>query len=428
MKKLCVISCPVATRSGYGARSRDFVRSLIDVKGEEWDIKILSQRWGQCPMNALTPEDSDLTSRIINNLEQKPEVWIQITIPSEFQPVGNFNIGVSAVIETSDASAEFIDGCNRMDLTLTSSQHSARTLSAVYDKLNDQTKQKIGELKLEKPVEVLFEGFDKNIYDNKKPINNNVKSVFEKIPEQFCFLFVGHWLPGDDGHDRKNIYSLIKVFLNTFKGTNLRGGSKPALILKTNNGNPSISNIHRIKKIIERCKRRIGGSNFPNIYILDGDLTDDEMNSVYNHPKVKSHVSFTHGEGFGRPLLEACISGKPIIASAWSGHLDFLNPSFNFLVGGKIEEVHPSARNKWNIEGSKWFKIDHQQATGVLKSVYKNYKKALEMSRKNRQFVRDNFTQEHMTTKLGELLEKYKVGEGPTQVGLKLPKLKKKDA
>ena len=128
MKKLCVISCPVATRSGYGARSRDFVRSLIDVKGEEWDIKILSQRWGQCPMNALTPEDSDLTSRIINNLEQKPEVWIQITIPSEFQPVGNFNIGVSAVIETSDASAEFIDGCNRMDLTLTSSAHSALSL------------------------------------------------------------------------------------------------------------------------------------------------------------------------------------------------------------------------------------------------------------------------------------------------------------
>ena len=168
---------------------------------------------------------------------------------------------------------------------------------------------------------------------------------------------------------------------------------------------PSISNIHRIKKIIERCKRRIGGSNFPNIYILDGDLTNDEMNSVYNHPKVKSHVSFTHGEGFGRPLLEACISGKPIIASAWSGHLDFLHPSFNFLVGGKLEEVHPSVVNKWNIEGSKWFKIDHQQASGVLKSVYKTYKRALEMSRKNRQFVRDNFTQEKMTEKLGELLK-----------------------
>ena len=232
MKKVCVISCPIATRSGYGARSRDFVRSLIQLKGDEWDIRILSQRWGQTPINALTPDDSDLTSRISRKMETKPDIWIQMTIPSEFQPVGHFNIGVSAVIETSDAPAEFIDGCNKMDLTMVSSEHSARTLSAVYDKLNDQTKQKMGELKLEKPVEVLFEGFDTKVFDNKAPINNTVKKVFDKIPENFCFLFVGHWLPGADGQDRKNIYSLVKVFLNTFKGTSFKNKTKPALVLK----------------------------------------------------------------------------------------------------------------------------------------------------------------------------------------------------
>ena len=100
-----------------------------------------------------------------------------MTIPSEFQPVGHFNIGVSAVIETSDASADFIEGCNRMDLNLVSSKHSKTTLK-VYDKLNDQTKQKIGELKIEKPVEVLFEGYDSKVYDHKKPIDDNVKKVF----------------------------------------------------------------------------------------------------------------------------------------------------------------------------------------------------------------------------------------------------------
>ena len=100
MKKVCIVSCPIATRSGYGARSRDFVRSLIDSKGEEWDIQLLSQRWGSTPMNALTPEDKDLIDRIIPKIESKPDIWIQITIPSEFQPVGHFNIGVSAVIET----------------------------------------------------------------------------------------------------------------------------------------------------------------------------------------------------------------------------------------------------------------------------------------------------------------------------------------
>ena len=63
----------------------------------------------------------------------------------------------------------------------------------------------------------------------------------------------------------------------------------------------------------------------PNVYLLHGDLTDKELNSLYNHNKVKVHITFTKGEGFGRPLLEASLTGKPIIAPGWSGHMDFLN-------------------------------------------------------------------------------------------------------
>jgi len=424
MKKLCIISCPIATRSGYGSRSRDFVRSLIEQKGEEWDIKILPQRWGSTPQNALTTEnDSDLIGRIIPKMEgSKPDVWIQITIPSEFQPVGHFNIGVSAVIETSDASAEFIDGCNRMDLNIVSSKHSARTLTAVYDKLNDQTKQKVGEVRLEKPVEVLFEGFDEKVYDNKAPMSETIKNELSNISESFCFLFVGHWLQGDMGHDRKNVSTLIHSFLTTFKNKKVQ----PALILKTSIVAPSITNVHEIRKRVDSIRQQVGGNNLPNIYILDGDLTDSEMNSLYNHPKVKAHVSYTRGEGFGRPLLEACVSGKPIIASAWSGHTDFLNPGFNFLVEGKLEPIHKSAQNNWIIDGAKWFTIDYGKASGTLKLIYEKYKKASEASRKNRHYVKTNFTKAHMSTKLGEILDNHKVGQGPTQVGLKLPKLKKK--
>ena len=192
MKKLCVVSCPIATRSGYGSRSRDLVRSLIQVKGDEWDIRILPQRWGNTPQNALTSEDTDLTSRFISNqLNTKPDVWIQITIPSEFQPVGHYNIGVSAVIETTAASAEFIEGCNRMDLTLVSSNHAAKTLEVIYDKMDDNTKQKVGEVKLESTVEVLFEGYDTSIYNNKLPIHQSVKDVMNDVKESFAFLFVG---------------------------------------------------------------------------------------------------------------------------------------------------------------------------------------------------------------------------------------------
>ena len=424
MKKLCVVSCPIATRSGYGSRSRDLVRSLIETKGDEWDIKILPQRWGQTPQNALTTEDDDLTSRlIIGKMDTKPDIWMQITIPSEFQAVGHFNIGVSAVIETTEAPASFIDGCNRMDLNIVSSEHSKITLNAVYDKMDKNTKQKLGEVKIEKPVEVLFEGFDENVYDNKAKVLSSVDDVLSVVKEDFAFLFVGHWLQGGIGHDRKNVGGMIHTFFNTFKNKTKR----PALILKTSIVSPGITNVHEIRKRIDLLKGMIDSKNLPNVYILDGDLSDDEMNSLYNHPKVKAHVSFTKGEGFGRPLLEACISGKPIVASAWSGHLDFLNPDFNYLIGGELQNVDKSAANEWILTSAKWFNINFGEAGGTMKWVYDNYKKSLEKSRKNRKYVKDNFTLNQMSSKLNKILDTYKVGNGPTQVGLKLPTLKKKN-
>ena len=100
MKPTCVISCPIDTFSGHGARSRDFVKSLIELKDKEWDIKIMPQRWGDCPWNFL-PQDDPLRQRFISGLQQQPDIWMQITVPNEFQPIGEFNIGVTAGIETN---------------------------------------------------------------------------------------------------------------------------------------------------------------------------------------------------------------------------------------------------------------------------------------------------------------------------------------
>ena len=153
MKPTCVVSCPIDTFSGYGARSRDFVKSLLQLRDKEWDIKIMPQRWGECPWNFL-PQDDPLRQRFINGLEKQPDIWIQITISSEFQPVGQFNIGVSAGIETTQYPGEFIEGNNRMNLNLVSSEHSKNViLNTQYDKIDEQTKDPIGQIKNEKPVE-----------------------------------------------------------------------------------------------------------------------------------------------------------------------------------------------------------------------------------------------------------------------------------
>lgn len=424
IKTFCVVSCPISTRSGYGARSRDFVRALIQAK-PDWDIKILSQRWGNTAMDVLEPGiDDDLLSRILVQQEnRKPNVWIQITVPNEFQAVGDYNIGVTAGVETTVMPPDCINGINRMDKVLVSSNFTKEVIEkTIFDKKEEGTDRIVGQLKCEKPVDVLFEGIDLGVYDNKAPSEPAIDDVMRDIGESFCFLFVGHWLKGDFQQDRKNVGGLIWTFLNAFKNKK----NPPALILKTSRTSTSLVDRVHVKKMIEQIKSQIDSNRLPNIYLLHSDLTDEEMNAVYNHPKVKAHVSFTRGEGFGRPLLEATISGKPMVVSAWSGHTDFLNPEMVSLIGGELTNVHKSAADKqFLLQEAQWFQIDYGAAGGVMKDMFDNYKKYLEKSRKHRQYTKDRFTFEHMVKLLDTQLDDVK--SKPQTVGLQLPKLKKKE-
>ena len=415
MKPLCVVSCPIDTFSGYGARSRDFVKSLIKSKEEEWDIKILPQRWGDCPWNFLS-QDDPLRQRFIGGLDKKPDIWVQITVPNEFQPVGQFNIGVTAGIETTIYPSEFIEGSNKMDLNLVSSKHSKDiALATQFEKKDKQTNQTIGVIKLEKPIEILFEGLDLNKY-YKKPQNSE---LLKDVKEDFCFLFTGHWLPGNFGEDRKDVATLIHTFLDTFKGP---GKKKPALILKCNQINYSLLDREGVLKNINNIRDKFT-ETLPNIYLLHGEMTDDEMNQLNNDNKVKSFVSFTKGEGYGRPLAEAAITGKPVIVSNWSGHPDFIHPNYNVLIGGELKNVHKSSANNFLLENSQWFKINTDIASRAMKDVFKNYKQYWEKSRKQTQYIKDNWTFDKMTEKLTNILPKVEVA--PQMQQLQLPKLKK---
>ena len=220
MKKSLYISCPASSRSGYGDHSRDLIHSLIAI--DRFNIKILDQRWGDCPMDALD-EDSELDGKIIellvkeqSDIKGKPDVWIQLTVPNEFQPVGHYNIGITAGMETTMVHEDWIMGCNRMDMIIVPSEHSKSTFEkTVFEKIDKRTNQKVGALKVEKPIEILFEGLDTRIFDKEK---NIVKiEEIDSIKEQFCFLVCGHWLKGDFTHDRKDLGGTIRAFLETFK-------------------------------------------------------------------------------------------------------------------------------------------------------------------------------------------------------------------
>ena len=429
-KPLCIISSPVDTFSGYGARSRDFIKSLIKAKGEEWDIKLLSQRWGQTPFGALNleiEEEADLKNRIIGqitmNLPSRPDVWIQISVPNEFQPVGSkFNLGITAGIETTICDPSWIEGLNRMDLNLVSSEHSKQVFKSSKFEQKNQVGQVTNIIELKKPIEILFEGADLNKYFKTTEKNDfNVCKDLDSIKENFAFLFVGHWLQGDFGEDRKNVGYLIKAFLETFKNKKIQ----PALILKVSQGATSILDRDRILTKIDDIRKTVHGGKKANIYVIHGDLTDEEINAIYNHQKVKAMVNLTKGEGFGRPLLEFSIVGKPIIASGWSGHLDFLPSEFAGLVGGTLNNVHQSAHVQNTIlMESQWFKPDDNQVGHAFTEVFDKYKvyqeKAKRLAFKNKQ----EFSFNKMTEKLGGFLTQY-VPEFPKHVEIKLPKLKK---
>jgi glycosyltransferase involved in cell wall biosynthesis len=415
-----VISCPFDTYSGYGARSRDIVKAIIQTN--KYNVELLSQKWGEtswgfCKEN---PEWGFLLNHLATQdwNQSKPDIWMQITIPNEFQPVGKYNIGLTAGIESTACKGEWVEGLNRMDINWVSSNHAKTVFErAMFDKMDPRTKRKSGTLKLEKPIEVIFEGVNLDIY---KPLKNSELTTFDlsNIKESFCYLFVGHWMHGDHGHDRKNVGVLVQEFFNTFKNKK----QKPALILKASAGTSSYISREEILDKIRNIKKTINSNDLPNVYLINGEFSDYEMNELYNNPKVKAMVTTTKGEGFGRPLLEFSAVGKPIIASGWSGHLDFLNPSFTYLLPGNLENVHPSAANNWLIRESKWFQVSSNHLSKSLKEVYSKYKQFSVKGKQQKQFAKTNFSWKKMQELVESSLDRL-IPEFPKQVELSLPKL-----
>ena len=307
-----------------------------------------------------------------------------------------------------------------MDLIIVPSQHSRNVLlNTVYDKMENG--QKIGDLKCTAPIEVLFEGVDTDLfYKLDKQEGTEVEDILNEIPEDFCYLFAGHWIQGGFGHDRKDVGSVIKTFIETFKNTGK--AKRPALILKTSGATFSIIQYEDIYKKIKEITDVYKGVEIPNIYVIEGGLSPTEMNCLYNHKKVKAMVSFTHGEGYGRPLAEFCITQKPVIASNWSGQVDFLTHSIK--LPGTMKKVHPSAANNMILKDSSWFYVDYGYASKVMKDVFKNYKKYIPDARKQARLIREDFNLNEMTNKFKALLDS-SLPKFAKKIKLNIPKLEK---
>ena len=432
MKKSVIMIAPFNTRSGYGDHARSIFYSIMD--RDDLDIKCIDVRWGSTPRNHLNPKvlrHKKLLDTFIdgNNMQGNHDVLIDIRIPNEFANGAKFNIGITAGVETDVVSPEFLGGMNRMNLNIVPSNFTARTFQKCsYDKMEDMPdgqKKKVEEIHLQKPIKVLFEGVDTDVYypmDKYEMKSDFTNELDELIKEDFAYLHVGQWGKGGYGEDRKNIPLMIKNFLKAFTNH----PNPPALVLKVNGANFSILDKHDVVKNINKIKDEFSQvDSKPNIYLIHGDLTIKEMSILYNHPKIKAFLTCTHGEGFGRPMLEASCCDLPVIATKWSGHLDFLNDRESLLISGFLKEVPKSMI--WKpiiVEPAKWYNVNEADVVRKVRMFYKKYKiinkKAKRLGKKNRR----EFSLKAMAIQFNEILDDV-FKQMPSSVSLKLPKLKK---
>lgn len=425
-KPLCVLSGPVFNRSGYGALATDLAKSLIRLN--LYDLKIAPQRWGNCQskryLDDLTdPEDLALVPCLLktNKLEKQPDLFITVSIPNEFQKVGKYNIGITAGIETTMCSGEFIEGVNRVDLTIATSQHSKNVFETtkLYKKIENGQHVQVS---ANKPIEVCFWGANTNIFKKTDEQIESVNAALDKVKEKFAFLFIGQWTHGDLYSDRKDIGNLVKTFCNAFKS--MSPEQRPCLILKTGGATYSTPDRYNMMDKINRIRNEVG-SDTPNVYLLHGELSDEEMNALMNHEKVKSHISFTHGEGFGHPLLLQSLSGKPLLVSGWSGHLDFLNAKYTELLKGSLVNIPEKSANQWLLKESMWFDVSYSLAEEKMKNVFFGYKsgKYVDNAELLRKENESKFSLEKMDERLKEILDMY-VPQFSVENKFVLPKLK----
>ena len=394
-KFVTYFEAPVLNRSGYGLTSDAIFHSLYTYP--LFQVTVLPTAWGSCaPRLSPSPYDALIRGSFPKQREiPQPHILVSNTIPYMSKPVGTmFNINYCAGLETDKCPDMFMKGVNQWNLNIVGSNFA----KAGY--LNSNTKPSC-------PIEVVNFGVDTNAYKMTSTENPEVERAMAEVKENQCFLFVGQITSPHLFGDRKDMSNLIKTFCETFKGK----ADKPALIVKTGGTVYSAADRNYTLERIQVVKQMVP-NNDVNVYLIHGELNDEEMNALFNHKRIIAHVSFTHSEGYGLPLLQGSLSGKPVIASNWSGHLDFLPEDKAILLKGKVEQIPPYCASEFFLAESKWFNVDYEAAKETLTKFY--YGDRTEINVKAQILARQNakeFSLEAFEKKFHRVMDKYIVGK-----------------
>ena len=391
MKKKILIRGPVLTQSGYGEHCRFLLRSLRKYE-DMFDLYVIAVNWGKTNWQFEQTEEREWFDSLIkkthdhiHNKKGPVDISIQVTIPNEWERLAPINIGVTAGIETDRISRKWIEKSQIMDKIIVVSEHAKKGFTdSKYDVVDAQTNREVKGWKCQVPVEVVH-----------YPVKSLEKTELDlNLEHDFNFLVVAQWGP------RKNLKNTVKWFMDEFKNDEV------GLVVKTNLAKnckfDRITMVNKLKNIM---------SSYPDakckIHLLHGYMTEQEMNGLYTHPKIKALVSLTHGEGFGLPLFEAAYNGLPVIATNWSGHLDFLHmpttnkrgktkvkPMFS-RIAYELKEVKKSAVWPGVIDtDAKWAFAEKGSYKMKLRDAFKDIGRHKSEAKKLQKYIIENFTEE----------------------------------
>jgi hypothetical protein len=372
MKKKVLIRGPLLTMSGYGTHSRQIFRWL-----ETKDVQVCSQitPWGVTPWYVNPDLCDGLVGRIMataSPLTQRPDVSFQIQLPNEWDPtIAKYNVGITAAVETDKCNPEWVEACNKMSKVIVPSTHTKKCLE--------------NSGRLSKEIEVIPEAFYDCLLDSK-----NESTLDLELSTDFNFLIFGQITGFDPFTDRKNTFFAIRWLCEEFSNNPDVG-----IVIKTNQGTNSSRDRVMTSKMLDQLVREARKGPYPRIYMLHGALEPEEIQSVYQNPKIKALVSATRGEGFGLPILESAAAGLPVIATDWSGHLDFMNKGKFIKLNYSLQNI-TDKRVDGNIflPGTKWAEVSEQDFKRKVRKFYKSSDKPKEWAVNLSKIIKENYSQE----------------------------------
>lgn len=399
-KKRILVKGPALSSSGYGEHARLILRALR-TKEEHFDIYLENINWGQTGFVLDDTEERSWMDFLLaktQQYKQRPDaafdVAVQVTIPPEWQKLAPVNVGVTAGIETTKIAPQWVEKSALVDKIVVPSVHAKYAFDHTTYKLKNQQTGEEHEFKNNTPIEVVS-----------YPVKDTTPQEVElNLDYDFNFCAVAQWGP------RKNLGNTIKWFVEEFKDEEV------GLVVKANTRKNNIQD-----RVV--CRQRIQTflNAYPDrkckVYLVHGNMTEEEMCGIYTHPNIKAILSTTHGEGFGLPIFEAVYNGMPVVAPNWSGHVDFLHAPKRDKKGKERMRAH-FTKVDYNIapiqaeavwEGvlqadSQWCFPKESSFKSAIREVYKNYGPKKSDAKKLSEHVRETLTKKHVYEKICALI------------------------